>query len=122
MVMPYARYKMVSEGHLDYATVHVFQYFSRDNIQAPMYPDSSKSILYSTPSRSLKFAGSKKLANLTADLSAISTNLIPVEKGKDGRDYYVLSYEIRVKFFSAHTEYSLWHKGKEYGKVDAEYA
>jgi hypothetical protein len=59
---------------------------------------------------------------LCADLSSIAESLIPIERGADGRDYYVLHFEIRVKFFSAHTEYSLWYKGGEYGKVDAEYA
>jgi hypothetical protein len=62
------------------------------------------------------------LATLTADLSAIATTLIPVQEGADGEDYYYLSFQIKVKFFSAHTEYSLWYKNKEYGKVDAEYA
>lgn len=64
----------------------------------------------------------KKMVTLTADLSTISRTMIPIEIGADGEQYYNLKFEIRVKFFSAHTEYSLWHRGKEYGKVSAEYA
>jgi hypothetical protein len=59
---------------------------------------------------------------LTADLSSISTTLIPVRRGKDNLDYYYLKYKIHVAFFSARTEYSLWYLGKEYGRVKAEYA
>jgi len=59
---------------------------------------------------------------LRADLSAISTTLIPIRTGADGEKYYFLKFQIKVKFFSAHTEYSLWYQDKEYGKVEAEYA
>lgn len=64
----------------------------------------------------------QKLVNLHADLSAISSSMIPIERGSDERRYYKLEFEIRVSFFSAHTEYSLWYKNVEYGKVRAEYA
>lgn len=63
-----------------------------------------------------------KLVRLTTDLSKIANSDIPVQVGADGERYYVLSFEIKVKFFSAHTEYSLWYRDREYGKVNAEYA
>lgn len=67
-------------------------------------------------------ADCKKLVDLTADLSPIGTTLIPVKVCKDGQMYYHLQFEIRVAFFSGHTEYSLWYNETEYGKVEAEYA
>ncbi len=63
----------------------------------------------------------KKLVLLEANLSPIARSIIPIDKGMDGLDYYVLSFQIKVKFFSAHTQYSLWYKGVEYGNVKAEY-
>lgn len=41
--------------------------------------------------------------------------------GKDRKSYWKLDYEIRIKFFSAHTEYSLWYNDKCYGNVKAKY-
>ncbi|KIW19845.1 hypothetical protein PV08_00420 [Exophiala spinifera] len=60
--------------------------------------------------------------DLHADLSTISTSVIPIERGADNRRYYKLDYEIKATFFSAHTEWSLWYNNVEYGKVRAEYA
>ncbi|KIW48546.1 uncharacterized protein PV06_01122 [Exophiala oligosperma] len=73
---------------------------------APLYPGS----------------GVRKLVDFYADLSVISASLIPIETGADGKQYYLLDFQIKVTFFSAHTEYSLWYRGVEYGKVTAEYA
>jgi hypothetical protein len=64
----------------------------------------------------------KRLVMLSANLSTISPISIPTKRGKDGKDYYYLTFQIRVAFFSAHTEYSLWYMGKCYGSVEAEYA
>jgi hypothetical protein len=58
---------------------------------------------------------------LTSDLSAIAATEIPIKGGWDGERYYVLDYEIRVAFFSAHVEFSLWYKNKRYGKVNAKF-
>ncbi|KAK5213642.1 hypothetical protein LTR47_000839 [Exophiala xenobiotica] len=55
----------------------------------------------------------KKLVVLEADLSPIARSTIPIDKGMDGQDYYVLTFQIKVKFFSAHTQYSLWYNGVE---------
>ncbi|KPI43092.1 uncharacterized protein AB675_2163 [Cyphellophora attinorum] len=62
----------------------------------------------------------KQLVSLVADLSTIPVSEIPQKLGSDGNMWYVLEFDIRTKFFSAHTEYSLWHDGEQYGKVDAE--
>ena len=64
----------------------------------------------------------KPLVRLTADLSSIRLSDIAIRRGQDGCDYYYLDFQVRVKFFSAHTEYSLWHNDKCYGLVRAEYA
>ena len=64
----------------------------------------------------------KYLANLTADLSAIHTSRYKTITGADGEKYFEIGFEIRVTFFSAHTEYSLWFSGERFGSVQAEYA
>ncbi|KIW81060.1 hypothetical protein Z517_04083 [Fonsecaea pedrosoi CBS 271.37] len=63
----------------------------------------------------------KEFVTLTADLASIDHSEIPIEVGKDGKDYYVLDYQIKVAFFSAHMEFSLWRRGKQYGMVEAEF-
>ena len=63
----------------------------------------------------------KKLVNLIADLSVIPRNGVPTKLGADGKTHYCLDFEIKVTFFSAHMEFSLWYEGKEYGKVKAEF-
>lgn len=64
----------------------------------------------------------KHLVSMTSNLGLIDPALIPIERGKDGLESYVLRYEIKINFFSAHTGYSLWYEGKEYGNLKAEYA
>ncbi len=61
------------------------------------------------------------MVELTADLSSIPTSEISIEKGADRKKYYKIVFQIRVKFEPAHMTYSLWHKNKCYGTVDAEY-
>jgi hypothetical protein len=70
----------------------------------------------------LKYSGPRALVTLTADLSSLPTDKIPIRLGKDGLLYYVGHFQIRIKFHSAHTTYSLWYQDKCYGAVDAEYA
>ncbi|EXJ69044.1 uncharacterized protein A1O5_07979 [Cladophialophora psammophila CBS 110553] len=41
--------------------------------------------------------------------------------GKDGQYHYYLNYEIRVGFFSARMDFSLWYLDKQYGKIEAEF-
>jgi YHS domain-containing protein len=67
-------------------------------------------------------AGPKLLLTLTADLSSIPTDQMSTGAGRDGEMYYICSFEIRIKFHSAHTTYSLWYEGKCYGAAEAEYA
>lgn len=61
------------------------------------------------------------MVKLTADLSSIPTNLLPIKKGADRKKYYYISYQIRVNFESARMVYSLWYKNKCYGTVNADY-
>ncbi|KAK5056031.1 hypothetical protein LTR84_012582 [Exophiala bonariae] len=98
--------QLISGGPLNEHSVRLYSFSSRSNAKAPLYPCGDMS----------------RLVKLTANLSSISTTLIPTKVGADGLPYYYLSFEIKVKFFSAHTEYSLWYKNKEYGKVNSEYA
>jgi hypothetical protein len=59
---------------------------------------------------------------LKSDLSVLPLDEFPIRMGADGKDYVYFEFEIHTNFSSAHTEYSLWYKGKQYGEVDAEYA
>ena len=61
------------------------------------------------------------MVKLTADLSSIPTCLLPKKTGADRKKHFHISYQIRVKFESAHIAYSLWYKNKCYGTVHAEY-
>jgi hypothetical protein len=54
-------------------------------------------------------------------MSSIPSHQVPKRIGRDGKSYYYKDYEIRTKFLSAKTEYSLWYDGVRYGTVDAEY-
>ena len=89
--------------------------------EAPLYPDGSKFIPESVLQK-LTVQAVKKLVNLPADISTIPASTIPIVAGKDGKSYTQFSFEIRVTFASAHTDYSLWHKDECYGAVEAEYA
>jgi hypothetical protein len=66
-------------------------------------------------------AGIHLHVTLKADLSKIDEKKLKKIFGKDRKKYYVINYEIRTNFFSAHTEYSLWFKDECYGKVNAKY-
>ncbi|KAK4937981.1 hypothetical protein LTR10_021470 [Elasticomyces elasticus] len=98
--------RKVSRGFLVNEEIGLYAFTPHGDEDPPAYP----------------CADVKDLVTLQADLSAIAATEIPVEVGKDGKDYYVLAYQIKVAFFSAHMEYSLWYKDVEYGKVKAEYA
>lgn len=63
----------------------------------------------------------KQLLTITADLSSIRLHKLPIKTGADGKAYYDLAFQVKVAFFSAHMEFSLWYNKKEYGKVKAEY-
>ena len=65
--------------------------------------------------------GVKHLARLTADLSCIPTGELERRRGKDGRDYYVVYYDIEMTYYSACTKYALVYKGVRYDSVSAEY-
>ena len=58
---------------------------------------------------------------LNADLGKIPARLLKKSRGKDGKEYYRVDYDIKAKFCSAHTEYSLWYRNVCYGSVEANY-
>lgn len=58
---------------------------------------------------------------LTSNLSDVPITQVQIVVGADGEKYYRIDYQIKVAFHSAHMEFSLWYKNKEYGKVNAEF-
>ena len=66
--------------------------------------------------------GLKKHATLDPCLDRILKTQIPVRRGKDGNDYYVPDFQIQARFFSAHSEYTLWFEDKNHGTVKVDYA
>lgn len=106
IITNWSSHKHVNEGTFTHKIVDLYVYPDRDDIGAPTYPDSP---------------GVKHLTRLHANLSTIPKGEIRVETGADNQLYHVLKFEIHIRFYSAHTEYSLWVKNKCYGRVDAEY-
>lgn len=82
----------------------LYSYESHSNRPPPLYQEQAK-----------------ELVKLTADLSSIPTDMLPVTTGADHKRYYYVNYQIRVNFEAAHITYSLWYKNKRYGTVHAEY-
>lgn len=66
--------------------------------------------------------GVKHLVTLKYDLSVIPVHRYQIITGADHKKYYQISYEIKITFFSAHMDYSLWFQGKNYGAVQAVYS
>ena len=58
---------------------------------------------------------------LNADLRALPLDDIPITKGKDGKRYYELHFDVEVTFLSAYTKYELIYNEVNYGAVHAEY-
>ncbi|KAL9130078.1 MAG: hypothetical protein Q9217_001637 [Psora testacea] len=63
----------------------------------------------------------RHLARLRADLSCIPVGELMQRKGRDGKMYYVVYYDIEMTYYSAHTKYALVYKGVKYDSVTAEY-
>nr|KAK5442177.1 hypothetical protein LTR18_006030 [Exophiala xenobiotica] len=106
LTLEYFSTRRVSSGPFGHYSTDLFSFAPSSEAQPPLYSNNAM----------------KKLVVLEADLSRIARSTIPIDKGMDGQDYYVLTFQIKVKFFSAHTQYSLWYNGVEYGNVKAEYA
>lgn len=123
VITHWQRTQKVSHGPFSTETFNIHTFEPVRNERSPLYPTSSEftsiPVLYSAADFPL--LGVKKSIELEADLSSISRTKIPIKTGEDGYDYYELSYEIKVAFFSAHLEFSLWYAGKEYGKVNAKW-
>ena len=67
-------------------------------------------------------AGVVELVKLKANLSDIPETKFRRQPGADGREYYVMNFEIEVTYYSAATEYVLVFQKKRYGKMHKEYA
>ncbi|KIY00568.1 uncharacterized protein Z520_03231 [Fonsecaea multimorphosa CBS 102226] len=105
LVTPWYMSRPVSEGPFPVRNFTLYTFIPEEEEHAPRFPCEEV----------------KEFVELTADLAAIHHSMIPIRKGKDGQMYYVLEYQIKIAFFSAHMEFSLWYLGTEYGKVKAEF-
>ena len=89
---------------------------------APLYFNRSKYLTMRTnKTLTILTQGMKRHAALNPPLDAIDKFLIPIRFGEDGKQYYHVDYETHATYFSAHCEYTLWFKGKNYGSVEVEY-
>lgn len=95
----------VTEGPRQSVTQDILMFSDPANVGAPVYKDSVV----------------KHLARLTADLSCIPAGDLTRKFGKDGKEYYVVYYDIEMTYFSAHTQYALIYKQVKYDSVTAEY-
>ena len=118
----WARKQLVSDGPFHIVDVQLFAFSDPERDEPPLYPEIGWPPHSVSQVQILTMTAVKRLVMLAADISTIPMSRIPVRRGKDGLDYFMLNFQIRVAFFSAHTEYSLWYKGNCYGSVDAEYA
>jgi hypothetical protein len=105
-VKHYHKVWRVSEGPRQSVAQDILMCSDPDNVGAPIYKDG---------------ADVKHLARLTADLSCIPTGDLSRKLGKDGKEYYVVYYDIEMTYFSAHTQYALIYKQVKYDSVTAEY-
>lgn len=102
---PYHTVWRVSEGPRQSVTIDILMCSDPANKGAPIYKDGEV----------------KHLARLTADFSCIPVGDIDRKIGKDGKEYYVVYYDIEMTHFSAHTQYTLVYKQIKYDSVTAEY-
>lgn len=96
----------ISEGPRQSVAQDILMYTDPNDTGAPIYKDG---------------ADVKHLARLTADLSCIPVGELSRKMGKDGKEYYVVYYDIEMTYYSAHTKYALVYKQVKYDSVTAEY-
>ena len=101
----------------------VIQVYDGLNAEAPPLKPYSRThtLLSAQDNANILVAGIRNHVVLTANTSAIPASSLQKMIGTDNIQYYRIHVEIRIKFSSAHTEYSLWSAGKCYGKVEAKY-
>lgn len=66
-------------------------------------------------------AGVAELVKLKANLLDIPETDFERQPGADGREYYVMKFDIEVTYYSAATEYVLVFQKKRYCKMRKEY-
>lgn len=102
----YHKVWLVSEGPKQLVAQDIMMCADPYDVGAPIYKDGGEV---------------KHLARLTADLSCIPASDLTRKFGKDGKEYYVVYYDIEMTYFSAHTRYALVYKNVKYDSVTAEY-
>ena len=115
-VKHYHKVWKVSEGPRQSVAQDILVFEDSADEGAPVYKDN--------PAGGKSFNakdGVKHLARLTADLSCIPTGELERRRGKDGREYFVVYYDIEMTYYSACTRYALVYKGVRYDSVNAEY-
>ncbi|KAL9099462.1 MAG: hypothetical protein Q9163_005040 [Psora crenata] len=103
--LDYYSTKLKSDGPLKEIVTSIHVCKDPENRGAPMYKNSEVS----------------HLVDVKADLKRIPTHKIPVERGHDGRLYYVVRYQIQITHYSANTTYELIYGHVNYGQVTAEW-
>jgi hypothetical protein len=63
----------------------------------------------------------RRHATLDATLDPNLRLNIPLKRGKDGENYFVMSHEFHAHYFSAHCDVSLWFEGRHHGSVKITY-
>lgn len=105
-VRKYHKVWKVSDGPRQIVSQDILVFADPEDKGAPIYKDGGEV---------------KHLARLTADLSCIPAGELGQKMGKDGRNYFVIYYEIEMTYYSAQTKYCLVYKQVKYDSVTAEY-
>ena len=113
--------KLVSEGPFTYQPIQLLSFSFPEGSPASRFPCSCKSPAFRLKSK-LSFNSREKVCQAQSRSLCDLTYFDPIHIGMDGKLYYILDFQIKVAFFSTHTEYSLWYQDVQYGKVNTEYA
>ena len=90
------------------------------NTGAPKYKtEGGNPRTYGTDLSLTSSADVLELATVTADISGVELDR---RRGADGRDYYVVDFDIEMTCFAGKTEFTPVYRGKRYRPADIEYA
>lgn len=63
----------------------------------------------------------REIARLEVPLYRLPKKSFEIRHGQDGQQWYIIDFALRATCHSAETYYDLMYKGKNYGRVIAEY-